>query len=259
MLIGDEFSFLTLIAFSLVILTAGLVHGTLGLGFPLVATPLLALGVDVRTAILVTLLPTIAVNIISIVYGGGWRYSIGRYWPLAAYAVVGSAVGTYILIVNDPRPFKLLLAALTLLYLGATGFRQLRISLVSEWPRLSKLLFGLSAGFAAGTTNVMVPILIIYSLEVGLAKTAMVQVFNLCFFAGKIAQIGVFSQAGAFSYGFVGSVMPLVGVAIAGVLIGTRLRNRIPTETYRRIVRRVLFVIAILLVGQFAMSALSAD
>jgi uncharacterized membrane protein YfcA len=35
----------------------GLVHGTLGLGFPLVATPFLSLYFDVRTAILLTLLP----------------------------------------------------------------------------------------------------------------------------------------------------------------------------------------------------------
>ena len=47
-------------------LFAGLVHGTLGLGFPMVATPMLATMMDVRSAILVTLLPTMAVNIASI-------------------------------------------------------------------------------------------------------------------------------------------------------------------------------------------------
>jgi len=48
-----------------VMLFAGLVHGTLGLGFPMVATPILATMMDVRSAILVTLLPTMAVNIAS--------------------------------------------------------------------------------------------------------------------------------------------------------------------------------------------------
>ncbi len=58
---------LLLIALIGVILFSALVHGTLGLGFPLVATPLLATMMDVRSAILVTLLPTMAVNIASIV------------------------------------------------------------------------------------------------------------------------------------------------------------------------------------------------
>lgn len=72
----------------------GLVPGTLDLDFPLMATPLLALWVDVQTAILVTLLLTVAVNIVSLLRGGNWHESIGRYWPLAAFAVLASMACT---------------------------------------------------------------------------------------------------------------------------------------------------------------------
>ena len=51
---------------------AGLVHGTLGLGFQMMATPLLAMITDVRSAVLITLIPTMAVNIVSILKGEGW-------------------------------------------------------------------------------------------------------------------------------------------------------------------------------------------
>jgi uncharacterized membrane protein YfcA len=43
------------IAIMAVMLFAGLIHGTLGLGFPMVATPMLATMMDVRSAILITL------------------------------------------------------------------------------------------------------------------------------------------------------------------------------------------------------------
>ena len=59
------------------------------------------------------------------------------------------------------------------------------------------------ARLAAGTTNVMVPILIIYTLEMRLERTAMVQVFNLTFLGGKLAQIGVFGAAGLLDAGVV--------------------------------------------------------
>jgi hypothetical protein len=49
----------------------GLAHGTMGLGFPLIATPLVALLLDVKTAVLVTVIPNIAVNLLSILRGGG--------------------------------------------------------------------------------------------------------------------------------------------------------------------------------------------
>ena len=39
-----------------VIMFAGWIHGALGLGFPLIATPLIAVFVDVKAAILITCL-----------------------------------------------------------------------------------------------------------------------------------------------------------------------------------------------------------
>ena len=60
-----------LAALALVMVFAGLVHGTLGLGFPVVSTPIIAAMLDVRTAILLTLLPTVAVNVASIVGSAG--------------------------------------------------------------------------------------------------------------------------------------------------------------------------------------------
>lgn len=100
----DELSYLTLAAYAGIMLFSGLVHGTLGLGFPLVATPLLALFTDVRSAILITLLPTASVNIFSILRGGRWSESIGRFWPLAAYVVAGGIAGTCLLVISNPAP-----------------------------------------------------------------------------------------------------------------------------------------------------------
>ena len=53
----ESTSALPLIVVAAITLFAGAVHGTLGLGFPMTATPLRALLVDVRSAILITLLP----------------------------------------------------------------------------------------------------------------------------------------------------------------------------------------------------------
>ena len=144
-----ELSLASYIVFALAIGFAGLVHGTLGLGFPLVATPLLALVVDVRSAILITLLPTITVNVLSVVRGGELNTSVGRYWPLACYAVAGSVVGSKLLAVLDPRPFKLLLACLVLMYLLVTHLRPLKWQWLARRRHLGMAVFGIAAGSAA--------------------------------------------------------------------------------------------------------------
>lgn len=249
----EDYAFLTLLLFTGIIFVSGLVHGTLGLGFPLIATPLLALFVDVRSAIVITLLPTVTVNVVSIVRGGRWRESVGKFWPLAVYAVIGSVFGTWSLIITDPAPYKVLLAVLILLYLGVNRLGVVRMRWVSSNPGWSMLTFGLAAGVASGTTNVMVPILIIYTLELGLAASAMVQVFNMCFFAGKITQIGMFISAGVIGSEMLVSTAPLAVVALIALLFGMAIRDRFPTDTYRNVIRSGLLVIAIVLIVQFFM------
>ncbi len=251
MLDPGEISLTTLAFFTAIILFAGLVHGTLGLGFPLMATPLLALFVDVRSAILITLLPTVAVNVASILRGGQWRDSIGRYWPLGVYALIGSVVGTSFIVVSDPAPFKLLLAALIFLYLGSTRLANFKMPWVTEHRGWSMMIFGLVAGVSAGSTNVMVPILIVFALEMGLRTTAMVQVFNMCFLAGKVAQMAVFAGTGLLGSQLLVSTAPLAVVALAALLVGMSLRRRISGDTYRTIIKWVLFSVALILVGQY--------
>ena len=103
----ESLSTLAWLAAGAVFLLAGLVHGILGLGFPMLATPLLAILVDMRSAVLITLLPTITVNLISILRGGRWSDSIGRYWPLALMIPIGTVAGTWLLVNLDPGPYKL--------------------------------------------------------------------------------------------------------------------------------------------------------
>lgn len=238
-----------------IVVLAGLAHGVLGLGFPMLATPLLALFTDVRSAILITLVPTMAVNVASIVRGGNWRASIGRYWPLALFASCASVAGTGLLIVTDPAPFKLLLAGMIFVYLNLEKLPGGSMTWAKRRPMLACGTFGLVAGFLAGTTNVMVPVLIVFALEIGLAKTAMVQVFNLCFLSGKVSQAGTFAYAGILHAGMVLATIPLAVAASLALVVGARFRDRIDTEVYRGWLKKVLAIIAGVLVLQFVLTA----
>ena len=89
----------------------------------------------------------------------------------------------------------------------------------------------------------------------GLARTAMVQVFNMCFFAGKVAQIAVFAASGVLGAGLVASTAPLAAVAVLVLLGGIAVRERIPTQAYRTFVRGVLLVLAFMLAAQYLLQA----
>ena len=233
-----------------ILLIAGLVHGALGMGFPMLATPLLAMLTDVRSAILIVLVPTLFINVASTIKGGRWRDSIGRYWPIALYGIAGSLVGTRLLVLTDPAPYKLLLAAMILVYLNIERIG-IRLLWVRSRPQLAYAIFGLAGGFLAGTVNVMLPALIIFALEMGLAATVAVQLFNFCFFFGKISQGMVFAHSGMFDAQVLLATLPLAGISLLSLLFGMSLQHRIDAKTYRRLLKKVLFVIAMLLTFQF--------
>ncbi len=84
--------------FILVSVLAAFIHGAFGFGFPVFSTPLLAFGFDLRTAVLLTLVPTVAINLVSILSEPDWREALRDYWPIPAFAIVGSFCGTQLLL-----------------------------------------------------------------------------------------------------------------------------------------------------------------
>jgi len=245
-----------LIVVLIIILFAGLVHGTLGLGFPMVATPVLAIFFDVRTAILITLLPTVAVNIASIWNSRNSLDKLAQFSPLIAFVLPGSIVGAYILAIADPAPFRLALAALILLYLWTNISGRLPRQWLVSNLMLAMVLFGFTAGFAAGTTNVMVAILIVFFLSLEVPRSSMVPVLNACFLVGKVSQIIVLSLAGLVGLGLFYETVPLALAAILALQFGQRIREKIAVDAYRRILHGLLVVLAIILIVQFFGSGL---
>ncbi len=245
------------LAVGAVFLFAGLVHGTLGLGFPMLATPLLAIAFDIRVAILLTLLPTITVNVISILRGGQWSESIGRHWPLVIMIPAGTIAGTWLLVSVDPAPFRLLLAAIILLHLFKDRLTALNLDWIKSRKGMAYLIFGLAAGFSAGTVNVMVPLLIIFALQVGMTPLVMVQVFNLCFLAGKTVQMGVFGYSGIMTPSLLISTLPFAALSAIALLGGMGVRERVDAETYRKWLHRVLVVMVVVLTGQYLLELVS--
>ena len=230
---------------------AGLVHGALGLGFPLVSTPIVAVVLDVRTAIILTLLPTITVNIASIVGSRGYADSLRQYRPLIGAVIVGSIIGAWMLAVVDPTPFRLALALLVLLFLWTSHADNLPRAALVAHPIAAMLTLGLVAGISAGITNVMVAVLIIYFLAMDVARTQMVPVLNTCFMIGKVAQIVILTFAGFVTLGLALETAPLAITGLGALLIGQRIRERIPVDTYRRLLHILLAILAVILLVQF--------
>ena len=231
---------------------AGVTQGALGFGFPAIATPLLTLMTDVKTAIILNLLPNFTVNMVSVVRGGNWGASLGRYWPVAVWVLFGSYLGAQFLIHAPQEPIRLLLGIAILAYLYQGWLARLDWSWLASKPRLSAMVFGLTGGFFSGTVNNSLPPLLIYFMLLGVELTVMTQILNLCFLGGKLVQAGTLAVAGEIRVMQALANVPLTLLALAGMYIGTRVQKRASAKTYNRVLRYVLLVLAIVLLAQGA-------
>ncbi len=240
---------LLLVAVTMVV--SGLIHGALGLGFPMVATPIIAIFLDVRLAILVTLLPTATVNLASLRGRPDYFQVLRRFAPLVVFSLLGALLGARLIAISDPAPFRLLLAALIVLFLWATYAGRLPRAWLQTWPILAMIAFGFLAGLSGGTTNVMVAVLLIYFLTLEVDRATLVPAMNTCFLVGKLSQIAMFWVSGVIGIGLMLQSLPFALLALVSLLVGERLGARVDAQIYRRVLHVLLVGLAIILVWQY--------
>ena len=82
---------------ALVLLLAGSVKGTLGIGMPLIAVPMMSLLVPVPVAVALLPLPILIANIWQAFHGGWFWPSVRRFWPLIVCMFAGVMLGARLL------------------------------------------------------------------------------------------------------------------------------------------------------------------
>ena len=250
---GFEYLSLTAVIWiALVLAFAGAVQGALGLGFPTVATPMIAAVTDMRTAVTLVLLPCVAATVTNVVRSGPLLPTLRRFWFMPLCMLAGAAAGARLFVAYPAFPFSLLLAGVILFYLYLDRMGQAQWALVARHPVFFGAFFGAVAGLSEGTANVAAPPLLMYLFSLGIDRMTFVQVLNLCFSVGKPTQMAVLTLEGGVTWTQWAVTLPFAAIVTATTLFGIHTRNHIDAITYRRWLLRLLFVIALVLVMQFA-------
>lgn len=236
-----------IIGLAVIVFFASMVHGSIGFGFGMISTPLIALFTDIQTTIMLMLIPTMVVNIASIVSEGKFFEAIKKFWFIITLMVIGSMIGTVLLVYTNSEFFKLLLAFIIFLYLIQSRIN-IKAAFVSKYPKASTYFLGIVGGTISGLTNVVAPLMIMYTLELKYSKKDTIQLSNLCFLFTKIGQLAVFLYFGTFTmHTFEISLLSLLAIAV-GLFFGVKLKRKIDKELYKKILQGLLFIIASMLV-----------
>ena len=219
----------------LAVLVAGTVKGIAGLGFPTLATPLLSLAVDVKTAVVVLILPNLVMDGIQFARRGAPTARIRRLAPLLVGGAVGTVIGTRLLVVLPARTVVLLLGAFVVAFvaLNATRFAP---RLPPTWEPWAGPLAGLVAGVVGGVTNVPGTPLAIYFYALGMSKPDFLASTAFTFLIYKLVQLAAVAWFGLLTSALAATSLALTGIALAGFVGGLWIQNRLDQRAFDRAV-----------------------
>jgi hypothetical protein len=225
-----------------VVLAAAFIKGAIGFGFPSLATPLLSLFVNVKTAVVVLILPNIVMDGIQFVRRGTPLAIARRFGFLLAAGAVGMVLGTRVLTLLSPKAATLVLGIFVLVFvtLNVTG---LAPKIPARWEPWLSAPAGFVAGLIGGVTNSPATALVLYFHGVGLSKDEFIPSVAFAFFFYKLVQLGAVTWYGLLPWSLLWISVALTAVSLAGFAVGLRVQDRLDQRTFNRAVLAFLAVL----------------
>jgi uncharacterized protein len=222
-----------------VVLVAAFLKGIVGFGFPTTATSLLALVVDVRTAVAVLIVPNIVMDGVQMARRGDLLATARRLAPILVAGAVGIVLGTQLLVMLPAWTSTLVLGLFTLGFvaLNATSFSP---RLAPEWERSVGPIAGFVSGVVGGLTNTPGTVLVILFYALGFPKHQFVRSIALSFVVLKLVQLAAVSHFGLMSWNLFGFSLALTVVALVGFYGGLKVQDRLDQRLFNRAVLLVL-------------------
>lgn len=223
-----------------------LVKAVTGMGYPLIAVPLISLVLGVEDAVVLVALPNLAANAYLHDESRDARGETRDLATMIGFGVLGTIVGTVVLVRLDEEPLLLALAAMVLVFV-VVFLRKPDLTLSARTTRRGAPIVGTVAGLAQGAVGISGPVVATWIHGYRLSPRAFVNSVTLIFGVTGLAQIVVL----LFQGGFTGD--RLIAALVAGVAVvvatavGLRLRRRLAGHAFERIVLGVLVVSAVAL------------
>lgn len=234
-----------------VILVASAIGATVksvtGMGYPLIAVPIISLALGVEDAVVIVAIPNLAANIFLCWESRDGREGARDLDRIIGLGIVGAVIGT-IALVNLPDAPLLLALAATIVVFVVQFVRRPELQLDPTVARRWSPLAGLVAGLAQGAVGVSGPVVATWMHGYRLPVRVYIYSVTLIFGVTGAVQLTILVLQGQLD------LDRILGAAVASLAVliclpmGVRLRGRLAGATFDRVVLVVLVVSALSLV-----------
>ena len=229
------------------VILAAFIKGAIGFGFPTLGTPLLALFIDVKTAVALLIVPNIVMDTIQFVRGGAPVLTVRRFASLVVFGAAGMIAGTKLLVMLPPGRLLVILGVFVLLFVALNSTR-FSPRLPPGWEPWMSPVAGFVGGVVGGVTNVPGTLVIIYFYSLRLAKAEFVSSVAFSFMVYKLVQLGSVAWFGLLTWPVLGASVGLTLAGLGGFALGLRVQDRLEQRAFNRVVLAFLALLGAWLV-----------
>jgi uncharacterized membrane protein YfcA len=207
----------------------------------------LALVVDVKTAVALLVVPNLVMDGLQLRRQGPIGDAPRRLALLLVFTILGTIIGTRLLVALSARTVTLILGVFVLGYV-ALDLMRLAPRVPPGWERRLAVPVGLVSGIMGGVTNAPGTALALYFVALGMDKREFVRSIAFTFLVVKGVQLATLGWYGLFGWHLVLGTLGLTAAALGGFGLGLRLQDRLDQRAFNRAVLVFLAVLGVWLV-----------
>ena len=226
---------------------AMLAKSATGLGYPVVAIPMVAAVAGVETAVVVVTLPAAVANFLV-----GWRTRHARSETrdvsvLSATSALGTVGGTFVLVSAPEQPLLIVLAAAVVLFvIRSLWFGD--IAVPAEVARRASPAVGVATGIMQGAVGVSGPIIGSWLYAYRLPREAYIFSLSVLFLVSGAAQIATLGSIDAYTSDRLVAAAVGLGPVLVVLPAGEYVRARLSGPQFDRAVLALLAASGVTLV-----------
>lgn len=226
---------------------AATAKGITGLGFSTISLPFLAMAVDVKEALALIIIPSLASNLAVMRQVGEFRQTVARFWTMLLAIIPGLLLGLWVLSVIDGHQAGGILGFILILWCG--------YSLINADYRLPERLerplapiSGFLTGVINGITGSQVMPSMPFLMALHLPRNMFIQAINCSFTLSSLIMAVGLGRLNLFTRDvFVISSFGII-FAFLGLKIGGYIRSKLSAEKFRLTLLGLLAIMGVSLI-----------
>jgi uncharacterized membrane protein YfcA len=217
------------------LIVAGLLKGTIGVGMPVVALPLLSLFIDIKSAEMLLSVPLILSNLPQALEGGKTGRCLMQLMPVILGMSPGLFLGVEVLLALDASVAKMV-AGFVLMGVGAVTLLAPKLEIQSRLVLPAGITFGFLGGILGGVAAMPGPLVFIFLLAKGLHGKAFTKEASLYLVVSAGLLPILLTASRQFSWLDVSASTAATLPVGLGMYVGQRMRDKIAPETFKKLV-----------------------